>query len=337
MVFAISIPINKWTPQLRSVLGSLKSQSVETEIAVMMTRQDPRILKDLKDSGLNISYSRVGPDDGQAAAINEGWSNTKNPLLAWLNTDDALTHNALSSVSTAFKNDSSLGALYGQSTISDENNDIYGLHPAVQPISPLIRRTNIISQPSCFVRRQSVEAIGGINVDLHYTMDWDLWLRLFENKTKFKFSDQVYSNVTWNSQTKTASLSHRRLYEFSKILYRTQNLYKTSIGLFSLIRDTKQTYKSESYFSIAKYCNPLIAINDNINFPVINMHRESKLNLHVEYYGNIDNVNSSSHDFKKTQLGSKIILKFNSPINPGESANINISGKNINIYKCLWH
>ena len=166
---AISLPIHNWSPQLKAVLGSLKAQSAKLQVAVMMTHDDPKIRADLDRSGLSFHYSRIGPDAGQAAAIAEGWANTDSPILAWLNTDDALASQALTRISALFEEDSNLDLVYGHSTISDGTNTIWGYHPAVQPSQNLIARTNIISQPSCFFRRNTVDAIGGLNTCLLYT------------------------------------------------------------------------------------------------------------------------------------------------------------------------
>ena len=278
---AVSIPIHNWTPYLKAVLGSLKVQSAQLEIAVMMTHEDPRILEDLNNSGLKFHYTRIGPDKGQAAAIAEGWENTQSPVLAWLNTDDVLTGNILPTIISAFNETPNLDVIYGHSTISNEKGTIVGRHPAVHSISPLLRRTNIISQPSCFFRRRAVTAVGGLNQKLQFTMDWDLWLRLFENDSRFLFSDHIFSNVTWAQQTKTASLNWQRLREFGMILRRTQSLYKTTVGLSAIIRENRSTYKSNQ--DITENCLTLNATPQPMTLPVVNMHMDSKFELEIDH------------------------------------------------------
>jgi hypothetical protein len=36
----------------------------------------------------------------------------------------------------------------------------------------------MIPQPSAFWRREVYEEVGGLNLDLHYSMDWDFFLRV---------------------------------------------------------------------------------------------------------------------------------------------------------------
>ena len=332
---AISLPIHNWTPQFKAVLGSLKTQSVKLQIAVMMTHDDPRIQADLDNSGLSFHYTRIGPDEGQAAAIAEGWANTDSPILAWLNTDDALTSDVLPEIATIFEENSNVDLVYGHSTISDETNTILGYHPAVQASQKLISRTNIISQPSCFCRRNAVDAIGGINTKLHYTMDWDLWLRLFENQAKFEYLDQILSNVTWAQQTKTAGLSKQRLSEFTKILRRSQSVYRTGVGLSALIRNNLSIYKSNK--PISANCRPLMASAHSANFPILNMHAEPKHLLHIEHEFASLKLSDLANSFDvETRLG-KSILSFHKAVTPGSSVSLNVIGDNISLKSFSWH
>jgi len=331
---AVSIPVHAWTPHFRAVLGSLKIQTVPLEIAVMMTQEDPRILEDLENSGLEFQYTRTGPDAGQAAAIAEGWAKTHSPILAWLNTDDTLTGDILPEVVSAFEQDANLDVFYGQSTVSDEGGTIWGQHPAVEPLSPLLRRTNIISQPSCFFRRQAVEAIGGINPKLHYTMDWDLWLRLYEEGSKFKFSEHVLSNVTWAAETKTASLNLQRLVEFGKILRRTQPLHKVAIGLSAVVRNNRLTYKSGQ--DLAANSKPLIAADEAILLPIVNMHSMPKTQLHVRHEPKNIVVTDSCGKAKIATVGNLTQIELATAIKPGAAALLCIQGDSTKIHQIRW-
>ena len=44
---------------------------------------------------------------------------------------------------------------------------------------PLLLIENPISQMAVFVRKDALHAVGPLRTDLHYTMDYDLWLRLY--------------------------------------------------------------------------------------------------------------------------------------------------------------
>ena len=195
------------------MLRSLKAQSVPLEIAVLNASGDPRVIDALEGSNLSIDYYREGPDDGQAAAIAEGWKHTGGDIIGWLNADDILFPNALEHVHQAFGNADAPDCVYGDSIIIDENGAVLGLHGQVGDVDDTLGISNCISQPSCFVRRAAVDHVGGLDEALTYTMDWELWTRLQQAGKRFHRIDRYLSAVYWGANTKTASLSFRRLKE----------------------------------------------------------------------------------------------------------------------------
>ena len=93
-----------------------------------------------------------------------------------------------------------------------------GYHWAVEEKPERIVEGGVISQPSCFFKRDAYDAIGGLNADLHYTMDWDLWIRLFKSGVRFKFIDQAMSVVLWAEGTKTSSFNAQRRAELARLI-----------------------------------------------------------------------------------------------------------------------
>lgn len=218
MKFSISVPVGAYHPFLPACLESLVCQNAEIEIALLDASGDGRVAALADHHNEHIAYRRHGPDDGQAAAIMEGWENTDGDVLGWLNADDILFPDALEQAFAKFEAEPHLDVVYGHSTILDENAETTGYHWAVEAPGPRLLEAGIISQPSCFFRRSGYDAIGGMNADLHYTMDWDLFIRLYENGAQFGFIDAPLSQVLWGADTKTASFNARRREELKRII-----------------------------------------------------------------------------------------------------------------------
>ncbi len=220
--FAISVPIGSWHPFLPACLESLICQDTPLEVAILDASGDARVLE-LVDRvadrfGERLAYRRHGPDQGQSDAIAEGWANISGDILGWLNADDILYPDALDRASKSFLNDLELDAVYGHSTIIDDAGAFTGYHWAVEPPGPRLLESGIVSQPSCFFRRSATDSINGLNKDLHYTMDWDLWIRLYTNGHRFTFIDSVLSMVLWGSDTKTSSFNKERQAELLRLI-----------------------------------------------------------------------------------------------------------------------
>lgn len=215
MRFAITVPVGHYHPLLDTCLRSLAAQTEEVAVALLDASRDPRVSEVADRYPDLFAYRHHGPDKGQADAIARGWEMVEGDVLGWLNADDRLYPDALSKAREAL--DSS-DVVYGHSTIIDGASRITGWQYGVEPPSPRLAHASVISQPSCFFKRSAHDAAGGINRDLHYTMDWDLFVRLHESGARFSFIDEALSQVLWSDETKTASLNKARRSEINRML-----------------------------------------------------------------------------------------------------------------------
>lgn len=218
MKFAISVPIGAWHDQLPLTFKSLFSQSVDVEIAVLDASNDPRVHALIDRYRNRFAYVRHGADHGQSDAIIEGWENLDGDWLGWLNADDALLPNSLEHIKLAHQEAPELEVIYGHSLIVDDQERFVGYHFNVEPPGPRLLEAGIISQPSCLFARSAYQRAGGLNRDLHYVMDWDLWIRLYRTDAKFGFVNHPLSRVVWSAKTKTSSLGKARRDELASII-----------------------------------------------------------------------------------------------------------------------
>jgi glycosyltransferase involved in cell wall biosynthesis len=216
--FSISVPIGAYHRLLPTCLESLARQSADLQVSLLDASGDSRV-SDLADrySGI-LAYRRHGPDKGQSDAIIEGWLNTQSDVLGWLNADDFLFPKALERAAALFDQHPEVDVVSGHSAICDRDGRMTGYHWAVAPPGEALRLGCVISQPSCFFKRGACDAIGGLDQSLHYTMDWDLWLRLLQNGAEFAFLPEILSVVYWGEGTKTAGWNSRRRRELERLI-----------------------------------------------------------------------------------------------------------------------
>lgn len=216
--FSISVPVGAWHPFLPACLASLFAQDGAVRVSLLDASNDPRTAALAERFAPKLAYRRRGPDGGQSDAIIEGWNNAPADILGWLNADDILFPDAIAKARAAFEAGSDLDMVYGHSTILDAGGRMVGYHWAVEPPGPRIFEAGVISQPSCFFRRRIYEAAGGLDRALHYTMDWDLWIRIYKAGAKVGFIDAPLSMVLWGEETKTASFNARRRDELKRLI-----------------------------------------------------------------------------------------------------------------------
>jgi len=151
-----------------------------------------------------LTYWESKPDRGQSHAINKGFHMATGKLVAWLNSDDLLTPNALEEVAELWKQEQSFGFIHGISELIDENGNSRDKYfgSDFDLLENLTTSRNTVAQQSTFINRKCLESVNYLDESLHMSMDWDLWLRL---GTKFpsKFVPRVWSKTRYWPMTKT--------------------------------------------------------------------------------------------------------------------------------------
>jgi glycosyltransferase involved in cell wall biosynthesis len=118
------------------------------------------------------------PDKGQSDAINKGWRMAKGEIVAYLNADDVYTPDAVETVVNHFIANPSVGMVYGDGLLSDEHGgNVRYFESKKYSLKPLIYFKNDILQPSVFLRKSTIDAVGEIDINLHLAMDIDYWIR----------------------------------------------------------------------------------------------------------------------------------------------------------------
>jgi GT2 family glycosyltransferase len=236
--FAAAIPVGSWHDFLPRSLESLAIQTPPLQVALLDASGDPRVADAAQACGLKFAYLRTGPDGGQSAAIAEGWNHTESDFVFWLNADDCLLPDALDHVRNAVELNPALDVVYGLTDFVDIAGNVTEAHDQVDRISPMILRSNIISQPSCFARRSAVTAVGGVNPDLQFVMDWDLWVRLYQSGAKFEMLQHTLSTAYMGNGTKTHQVSMRRLQEVFRLVNRNKGIWSATKSTLALAAET---------------------------------------------------------------------------------------------------
>ena len=166
----------------------------------------------------SLTYWVSQKDGGQSDAINRGFTYRAetadaDDIMTWLNSDDVLLPGALQRVGEIFAAYPQIQWLTGQPA----NMDAAGQHLKHGRLKTghgrsLIRQgwyhgrgLGFIRQEGTFWRRSLWEKVGGINPDLHYAMDFDLWRR-FAVHAPLVTVDQHLAAFRTQPQQKTSAI-----------------------------------------------------------------------------------------------------------------------------------
>ena len=144
------------------------------------------------------------PDEGQSQAINKGFSMVQGDIVGWLNSDDIYVHTrVINDILDCFRNYPDIDVIYGDALLIDDHNRIMELMHYPKFSRRLILARNFISQPSVFMRKAIVEN-NKLDESLHFTMDYEYWLRL-SALYSFKHVNLIVSGIRHYPERKTYS------------------------------------------------------------------------------------------------------------------------------------
>ena len=202
---------------LESVLGQ---GYPALEYLVMDGGSEDNSVEVIKQRESELSFWRSGPDQGQAAAINEGFKRCTGVILGWLNSDDLYTSGTFSEVATLLgKITDQPVVLYGGCELFRHEKRSGEDRPAV-PFDPqLLQVTDYLDQPSVFWTRAAWDIVGPLDESLHYAFDWDWFLRAARS-CKFICSNKVLSRYRIHSAHKSGTGGGKRWRELVEVVKR---------------------------------------------------------------------------------------------------------------------
>lgn len=161
-------------------------------------------------------------DKGQSDAINRGFARTTGDVLGWLNSDDTYAPGALRAVAEFFAAHPDVDMVYGQATYTDAWGKRIAPCVHIEPYNRhrLFYYSDFIVQPACFFRRRAFEAVGGIDPDINWAMDYDLWLRIAARGFRVAHLPRVLAHFRWIAENKTATGGWPRIEEIVRVLRR---------------------------------------------------------------------------------------------------------------------
>jgi glycosyltransferase involved in cell wall biosynthesis len=167
---------------LRDTLESILRQNYpDLEVVVMDGGSTDGSVDIIREYAPRLKHWQSGKDGGQSAAINAGIRHCSGQLVAWLNSDDFYWRDALWTVGRAFAAYPGRGLYIGNGLRYDQRTGRrlpFLLRHVCLNRTALREGPDYILQPSTFFLREAWEAVGGLDPQLRFCMDWDIFLRI---------------------------------------------------------------------------------------------------------------------------------------------------------------
>lgn len=221
-------PTYQQAATLRETIESvLKQDYRDVELWVMDAGSKDGTVEMLREYESDPRFHWVSePDKGQSDAINKGLARCTGEIFNWINSDDYLEPGALARVAEEFDKNPGADIVSGLTAEfrepSREEFNRVRLQVRATPEATMV--VGVFCQPSTFWRTSVVRELGGIDANLHYVLDWDLWVRYLalHGQKNVVCIDQLLAHFRHHAAAKTTSASSG-FYDEAKTVF--QNLH----------------------------------------------------------------------------------------------------------------
>ena len=210
-----------------------------------------------------LAYWVSEPDRGQAHAINKGLKYAKGDILGWLNSDDVLLPGVTSKVAQLFAQNPQVDVIYGRLGRIDASG---WLIPT--PLLPKDRvefgldsvlGECVVNQPGSFWRRAVMERVGLLNEQLHYSLDYEYWIRMALSGAHFMRLEDVlaYFRLSSGSKTvgQTTAMAQEQLHVLEALASRSdlpEKLGLTPVEVSRRARQTRARFQLQAFYGSLK-------------------------------------------------------------------------------------
>lgn len=178
-------------------------------------------------------------DSGQSSALNKGFKIAKGKYIVWLNSDDILTKGSLHRSIKILEDNPGIDMIYTDLNIINESGEIYGKTKGKKFNISNLLNDNPVKQPSSVFRKTVLDKLNGVDESLHYSMDRELWLRMFLSGFKIKYiPNLINASFRLCEGTKTFNETPKFRLEWIKVLKNinqnkliSNNVLKRSIAI----------------------------------------------------------------------------------------------------------
>lgn len=208
---------------LESAIESIVSQEYPNLEFIMVdggsTDESLEIIKKYQQS---FAATIVGPDQGQADAINKGIAKATGDIFQWINSDDILEPGSLFSVAHSMRGHD---AVAGICTDFDSSGKETAVTLSRLSSRMMIRHFAKVTfhQPALWLKTEGVRKCGGIDSDLHYMFDYDLTVRYLGLYPRVHYINNPLVRFRLHSESKTTTSPAEFRRERREILQKLSN------------------------------------------------------------------------------------------------------------------
>lgn len=203
----------------KCILSVLNQQYPNLEYIIIDGGSTDESLQIIKKYERFLAYWISQKDEGQSDAINKGLAKATGDIFNWLNADDYLEPGALLKVAAAYRRYPDAVAWVGACNRLYEDGSLMTIvFPNGLNLEHIANNWNArpFYQPACFMSTRAVRDLGGLRKDLHYVMDYYLYVHLLA-RGRFVTGDGIWVTAVAQSDAKTVKNQKKSWLEKARV------------------------------------------------------------------------------------------------------------------------
>jgi glycosyltransferase involved in cell wall biosynthesis len=189
----------------QTILSVLGQNYPNLEYIIIDGGSTDRSIEVIKRYENKLAYWASEKDSGQSNAINKGFERATGDILCWLNSDDmfmpgifSYVVDELDTTKAMLLTGSSIRYLETPEGIKTSSHTIISDYEGLS-----LKDIDYIMQPSTFWTKKAWDEVGKLNEQLHYTFDWEWFLRAELKKMPMKVVNRAMSIYRVHGNQKT--------------------------------------------------------------------------------------------------------------------------------------
>jgi glycosyltransferase involved in cell wall biosynthesis len=178
---------------------------------------------------------RSGPDGGQSAALNKGFSQASGDIIGWLNADDRYRSGCFEKVAKMFVEHPEVDVVYGDYAFMDGVGRHLKVRREIEFSKFILRYHRVLYIPTTatFFRRRVFDEGNFLSISLHYAMDLEFFLRLAAAGYTFRHLSSVLADFRVHPSSKSIQFIDRQRVEHRSIVLEKTPLVHLSQSLLA--------------------------------------------------------------------------------------------------------
>lgn len=181
-----------------------------------------------------LSYWISEEDKGQSDAINKGIRQSTGEIFTWLNSDDQLMPEAITQAVELFLANPEVAVVHGKTLLFKGNGWEQVKECQIEGLPYRYLSGMCFPQPSSFVRKSALDAIGLLDESLHYGMDYDFFVRLALN-FDFLRSEEIYSKYLLHDESKSTTANLKFAEDWAKVFSKVLRSFSFTDELINIL------------------------------------------------------------------------------------------------------